>query len=470
MSEKDKDIIVFDEKGEVLPEDKRSKEIIQPGVEKVVRPGAKANGEKPAAPGKPEATNGFTMDVDVPEKPEKKEPALEAAPAVEAPAYNRPTPAPKKKAEPKYVTRQAMIICMVIAIVVSTLLGAGIGMAFGGGNKGGEVSNPSKNKEHKNLSESSLDKATNSKLTIAEINDMNEDAVVEIVVEGTAMDFFGQTQLTEGAGSGVIVNENGYIVTNYHVIEGANKVQVTLHNGDSYAAQIVGGDNDNDIAVIKIAASGLTVATLGDSDTVDVGDLAVAIGNPLGQLGGTCTSGIISSLNRKLTIEDRTLNLLQTDSAINPGNSGGGLFNGSGELIGIVESKSAGTGIEGLGFAIPINSVKDEINDLIETGKVKGKPSIGITIYDVSEENANYYNLDGAGVYISEVTGTTAKKAGFESGDRIVEFNGEAVRDSSALISKVRACKIGDKVTVKVIRDGQEIEIKTQLEESVVND
>ena len=365
---------------------------------------------------------------------------------------------PEKKTVPSdsYVTKKFMIVCMVIAIVVSTLLGAGISMAFGGGGS----------KEHDNLSESSLSAATGSKLTVAEIVAKNADAVVEIVVESTGIGIFGQTTLQEGAGSGVIVNSDGYIVTNYHVIEGAKTVTVTLHNGDEYKASIIGGDDASDLAVLKINAKNLTVATLGDSSKVVVGDLAVAIGNPLGQLGGTATSGIVSALDRELTIENRTLTLMQTDAAVNPGNSGGGLFNGAGELIGIVESKTSATGIEGLAFAIPINSVKDEIDQLITDGKVQGKPSIGISITDVSESNAQYYNLSEPGVYIAQVTGENAEKAGFQEGDKIVSFEGDAVKDSNDLIKKVRAHKVGDTVTVVVSRSGQEIKIKTKLEES----
>ncbi len=368
----------------------------------------------------------------------------------------------RKEKSSSFVTRKFLIICMVIAIVVSTLLGAGIAMALGSRN--------SDSKEHDNLSESSLSAATGSKLTIAQIVEKNADAVVEIVVESTAVGMWGQTTLQEGAGSGVIVNADGYIVTNYHVIDGAKSVTVTLHNGDEYKATVVGGDYAGDLAVVKInpkEGKELTVATLGDSSKVAVGDLAVAIGNPLGQLGGTVTSGIVSALDRQLTIEDRTLTLMQTDAAINPGNSGGGLFNGAGDLIGIVESKTAATEIEGLAFAIPINAAKDTINQLITDGKVSGKPSIGVAIYDISDENAEYYNLDGAGVYIAQVTGDNASKAGFKESDKIVTFNGEKIKDSADLISKVRACKIGDIVKVGIIRDGTEITIKTKLEESV---
>ena len=320
-------------------------------------------------------------------------------------------------------------------------------------------------REDSELSHLDLGDATGSELTISEIVDMNADAVVEILVSGTTQDFFGQTQVTEGAGSGVVVTENGYIVTNYHVIQGANKVQVTLHNGETYPATIIGGVDENDIAVIKINANGLTVAKIGDSSKVKVGDTAVAIGNPLGQLGGTATTGIISALDRNLQIEGRTMTLMQTDAAINGGNSGGGLFDSKGELIGIVDAKSSGVGIEGLAFAIPINSVSDIIDDLIENGKVTTRPIVGITIQDVTEANAQSYGLEAAGVYIAQVTGENAKKAGFQERDRIVSIDGTEIKDSQTFINKVRQHKVGDTVSIVVSRMGQEIEIKTVLEE-----
>ena len=366
----------------------------------------------------------------------------------------------------RYVTKSALAICMIITMLVSSVLGALFGSMFsrGSSSDGGSASDPSE------LSQLSLSDATGSELTISEIVSKNEDAVVEILVSGTSQNYFGQMQVTEGAGSGVIINKNGYIVTNYHVIEGANKVQVTLHNGETYPATIIGGDDDNDIAVVKINATDLTIAEFGDSDSVNVGDTAVAIGNPLGQLGGTATTGIISALDRRLTIDGRTLSLLQTDAAINGGNSGGGLFNSKGELIGIVDAKSEGVGIEGLAFAIPVNSVKEIINDLVENGKVSGKPAVGIMIQEVSEENAQYYNLEQAGVYIAQVTGENAQKAGFQTGDRIISINGNKIESSSDFISRVRACKIGDTVSIVVSRSGQEIEIKTVLEELTTNE
>lgn len=351
-----------------------------------------------------------------------------------------------------------LVIALVIMLILSSVVSVFIATS---------ISKNSHKYSHLNSS-SSLDSATGSNLTISEIVDKNADSVVEILTETSTMGF-GGTQTQSSAGSGVIVNERGYVVTNNHVIEDASSIEVTLHNGNSYSAKVIGSDPDNDIAVIKISASGLTAAELGDSSALQVGDLAVAIGNPLGKLGGTATSGIISSLERRLTIDNKTLTLLQTDAAINPGNSGGGLFDGSGNLIGIVVAKSSGTGVEGLGFAIPINSVADIIDEIIDTGKVSNKPAIGITIYDVTEETANYHNVSTPGVYIREISNPAVKKAGLKAGDRIISINGKAVENSSDFIARVRENKIGDVVKLTFARGEEEKTIEVTLVESTSN-
>lgn len=420
-----------------------------------------------------EPETGKTVEIDAP-KP--TEPAPEVSTVIEPdtsyrePAHAAPVgPSHSKPKEKKYVTRGALAACMIATMIISSVLGAVIGGAFG--RTGVTDSRQSRNDSE--LSQLDLGDATGSELTIAQIVDKNENAVVEIVVSGTAQNMWGQMQLVQGAGSGVIVKDDGYIATNYHVIQGANKVEVTLHNGESYSARIVGSDPSNDIAVIKIDAKDLSTVTIGDSSTVDVGDLAVAIGNPLGQLGGTATTGIISALDRTLEVEGTTLTLLQTDAAINGGNSGGGLFNNKGELIGIVESKASAVGVEGLAFALPINNVSGIINNMIENGGsaqvAAGTPAVGIVISEVSEDNAQYYGLESAGVYVAQVTGENAQQAGFKEMDRIVSFNGTEISSSSEFITLVRKCKVGDTVSVVVSRNGQQIEIKTVLEELQTN-
>ena len=420
-----------------------------------------------------EPETGKTVEI---ETPKPAEPAPEVSTVIEPdtsyrePAHAAPAgPSHSKPKEKKYVTRGALAACMIATMIISSILGAAIGGAFGRT----VTTDGRQSRNDSELSQLDLGDATGSELTVSQIVDKNENAVVEIVVSGTAQNMWGQMQLVQGAGSGVIVKDDGYIATNYHVIQGANKVEVTLHNGESYPARIVGSDPANDIAVIKIDAKDLTTATIGDSSTVDVGDLAVAIGNPLGQLGGTATTGIISALDRTLDVEGTTLTLLQTDAAINGGNSGGGLFNSKGELIGIVESKASAVGVEGLAFALPINNVSGIINDLIENGGsaqvASGTPAVGVVISEVSEDNAQYYGLESAGVYIAQVTGENARNAGFQEMDRIVSFNGTKISSSNEFITLVRKCKVGDTVTVVVSRKGQEIEIKTVLEELQTN-
>ena len=416
-----------------------------------------------------EPETGKTVEIET-QKPKVEAPevstVVEPDTSYREPAHAVPTgPTHSKPKEKKYVTKGALVACMIATMIVSSVLGAVIAGALGrtGTIDGRQSRNDSE------LSQLDLGDATGSELTVAQIVDKNENAVVEIVVSGTAQNMWGQMQLVQGAGSGVIVSPDGYIATNYHVIQGANKVEVTLHSGETYSARIVGSDPSNDIAVIKIDAKDLTTVTIGDSSTVDVGDLAVAIGNPLGQLGGTATTGIISALDRTLDVEGTTLTLLQTDAAINGGNSGGGLFNSKGELIGIVESKASAVGVEGLAFALPINNVSGIINDMIENGgstqAEAGTPAVGIVISEVSEDNAQYYGLESAGVYIAQVTGENAQKAGFQEMDRIVSLNGQAISSSNEFITLVRKCKVGDTVTIVVSRNGQEIEIKTVLEE-----
>ena len=408
----------------------------------------------------PEPEPVKTVEIDYPRETEYPKAVIDE------PAHAAPTgPSHSKPKEKKYVTKGALIACMILTMILSSLLGAFIsGAYFSKTSSDGRAQ-----RNDSELSQLDLGDATGSDLTVSQIVDKNENAVVEILMSGTQQNMWGQMQLVQGAGSGVIIKEDGYIATNYHVVQGANKVEVTLHNGDSYVAQIIGSDPSNDIAVIKIDAKGLTTATIGDSSTVDVGDLAVAIGNPLGQLGGTATTGIISALDRTLDVEGTTLTLMQTDAAINGGNSGGGLFNSKGELIGIVESKASAVGVEGLAFALPINTVAPIINDFIENGGntqvADGIPAVGVVISDVSEENAQYYGLESAGVYIAQVTGENAMKSGFQEGDRIVSFNGSQISNSSEFITLVRKCKVGDTVTVVVSRSGQQIEIKTVLEE-----
>ncbi len=290
--------------------------------------------------------------------------------------------------------------------------------------------------------------------TIRSVASMTMDSVVEITTETvTTGSFLGQYVAT-GAGSGVIVREDGLIVTNNHVIDGASTITVRLRSGEEYKATLLGTDPETDVALLKVEATGLKAAVMGDSSSMLVGDEVLAIGNPLGSLGGTVTNGIVSALERQITIDGETMTLMQTNAAINPGNSGGGLFNAAGELIGIVNAKSSGEDIEGLGFAIPINTAKPVIEDLLNYGYVRGKVKLGITILDIfSDNDIRRYGVPMKGVYVNEVTEKgDADKAGLKSGDRIVTVNGKEVQSGSDVSEAVKKSKVSDKIVLEIER------------------
>ena len=284
-------------------------------------------------------------------------------------------------------------------------------------------------------------------------------SVVGIKTTYQAQTFFGETE-AEGEGSGIVYSKEGYIITNYHVVEEAiksskAKVEVLLSTGDSLEATVVGGDAVTDIAVVKVEAGKLTAAEFGDSDGVEVGELAVAIGNPLGQeFAGSVTVGYISAVNRTMTAEGTTYNLIQTDAAINSGNSGGPLVSSSGKVIGINTAKIAATGVEGMGFSIPINEVLPIVEELITNKKI-ARPYIGIGGVEIDEYDAKRYNLV-PGVYVQTVDiKSAAEKAGIHQGDVITEVDGTKVASVAEINVIKNKKKVGDKLTVKLYRDGE---------------
>ncbi|MEF9865753.1 MAG: trypsin-like peptidase domain-containing protein, partial [Oscillospiraceae bacterium] len=290
---------------------------------------------------------------------------------------------------------------------------------------------------------------------------------VEVVTEGMQTDsFFGQ-RIVSGAGSGVIISEDGYIITNNHVVDGATNIKVTLSDKNSYEAKVIGVDSKTDIAVIKIDAKGMPAATIGNSDNLIVGEETVVIGNPMGTLGGSVTNGIISALNRDIVVGGQTMNLLQTNAAVSPGNSGGGLFNGKGELVGIVNAKSAGTGSEGIGFAIPINTAIGVATDLMNKGYVSGRPAMGISVLSVEDvQTAIASGKDSLGVFITKVNdGGAADKAGLKVNDRFISVNDTAVQSMKDISSALDKCKVGDKIKLQVARGGQVVSTELVLEE-----
>lgn len=318
----------------------------------------------------------------------------------------------------------------------------------------------------KSSSSSSSNNASGTSLSYADIAKETMDSVVEIQTETMSTNKLFAQAVESGAGSGVILSEDGYIVTNNHVIEGANTITVKTRDGKSYNAKLIGTDSSTDLAVIKIDATGLKPAVLGNSSELQVGDTAIAIGNPLGELGGTVTTGIVSALDREVTIDNQTMHLLQTNAAINPGNSGGGLFNDQGELIGIVNAKSSGSNIEGLGFAIPINRAKDVITSLIDNGYVKGRASLGVTLTTGTTNNP-LSNESSTQVYIIEVQeGSAAAKAGLQAGDQILKVDDTDVEEIADVKTAVNSHKAGETMNITILRDNSTQTIQVTLDEA----
>lgn len=359
----------------------------------------------------------------------------------------------KQSSEPIILTRRKLALIIALCVILSGaagLLGAAICLTgFSGGSY--EISDKPASVSSSGYT---LEDATGANMTVQEITEAAKPSVVEIKTESVTSDVWMQQYVTQGAGSGVIITNDGYIVTNNHVIEGASKITVTTSDGREFEAKLIGTDSTSDVAVIKINAEGLTPATYGNSDQLAVGDLAVAIGNPLGELGGTVTAGIISALDRELVIDGQTMTLLQTDSSINPGNSGGGLFNSDGQLIGIVVAKSSGSDVEGLGFAIPINTAAEVAQQLMDKGYVSGQPFTGMTY---AESNGN--------VYIYSIEGANAKRAGFKSGDMVYAVDGKVIETFEDLSAIISSHEVGDKITYTIVRNGRTGDYSFRLEE-----
>ena len=310
---------------------------------------------------------------------------------------------------------------------------------------------------------------TNKQMTPAEVYAQNVNSTVGIRTSITT-NYWGYQTQSAAAGSGFILSADGYVLTNYHVVENSDSITVSLYNGEEYDAALVGCDQSNDIAVLKIDAEGLTPAVLGDSDNLNVGDQVVAIGNPLGELTFSLTTGAVSALNREVTLSSNvTMDLIQTDCAINSGNSGGALFNLYGEVIGITNAKysSSSSGseasIDNIGFAIPMNHVKNIVKSIIETGSIT-KPYIGVTVTAVSSE-AQAYGLPTGAAVRSVEEDSPAAKGGLEANDIITEVNGTAITSSSDLVSYVGEQAPGDELKLKVYRQGKTLDITVTIGE-----
>ena len=391
---------------------------------------------------------------------ESTQPSGGATPPPAGPQNTAPA-APKK---PRKNADKAVksIVALVLAAAMG-FMGGFVGARFGGNNKV-IIQQVERSSSSSADSESAAEGTTvSSGMNTAQVAKTVSPSVVVITTEQVVYSqwsWYGQSQVESGAGSGVVISSDGYILTCAHVVSGASNITVTIGDTD-YPATVVGEDDTSDVAVLKIDATDLTPATVGNSDSLAVGESVLAVGNPLGELGGTVTSGIVSALNRSVSIQGsssvNTMSLIQMDASVSPGNSGGGLFNMNGELVGIVNAKSSDSDAEGLGFAIPVNDAVKVAQELLENGYVTGRPYLGISYYAVTDaQTAAQLGVNAYGVYIVEVVkGGPADKAGLQAGDRIVSVDGSEVATQSDLGTLMQDHKAGDTIEITVARGGQ---------------
>ena len=386
-------------------------------------------------------------------------------------AQQQPRQRDRKKPRSGGFLKRAVALVLVCALVGG---GAGVGGALlvnslQSGSRGGstsvQIAGP---KETKELNVVTVD--SGKLMTASEVYKANVNSTVGITTEITTTNFWGYQSTSAAAGSGFILTEDGYILTNEHVIEKANTITVAMYDGTSYPATLIGYDKSNDIAVLKIDAEGLTPVTLGDSDALEVGDEVVAIGNPLGELTFSLTKGNVSALNRAVTLSSSvTMKLIQTDAAINSGNSGGALFNMYGEVVGITNAKystsaySGQASIDNIGFAIPINSVREIVTSIIEKGYV-ATPYIGVTVANVGEESQAYGAPQGASIRSVE-QGGPAEQGGLKANDIVTAVNGETITTYTELSEIIAGSEVGDKLELTVYRRGETLTITVTVGE-----
>ena len=372
------------------------------------------------------------------------------------------TPIQEMKPVKKNRTGLKIVALALCCALLGGAVGGGVAWAVGGSGSATEVN--VSGRPATQVSIKTVDGKT--AMTDAEVYAANVNSVVSINVTGTSgYNFFGQAVQTASAGSGFVLTKDGFIVTNYHVVKDADTVKVTMYNGDEYDAKYVGGDEDYDIAVIKVEATDLQPVTLGDSDKLNVGDHVLAVGNPLGELTFSMSGGMVSCVNRAINVDGTPFNMIQTDASINPGNSGGPLFNQYGEVVGIVSAKYSSTGnesVEGLGFAIPINDVFAMIQDIMTNGYITNKPYLGITGGSMTEQMAAQYRYDVTeGVFVYSVEeGKAAAKAGLQMGDVITKVDDHTIKTMEDLTAVKKQYSAGDTVTLTIYRGGQTMTVE----------
>lgn len=369
-------------------------------------------------------------------------------------------------AQPKKHHRSAgrVVALLLSCAVISAACGFGGAILAQNGSRTGKTTVQQSNRTATTVNVKKVDGQT--LMSPAEVYASTVNSVVSINCSAVSTNIFGQQTESASSGSGFIYTADGYIVTNQHVIANASSINVTLYNGDTYPATLVGSDSDYDVAVLKIDAKDLPAVTLGNSTDVNVGDTVMAIGNPLGELTFSMSSGIVSCVNRAINVEGTPFNMIQVDASINPGNSGGPLMNLYGEVVGIVSAKYssyADTTVEGLGFAIPINDVQSIISDIMENGSVTDKAYMAITAGTMTQQMAAQYKINATeGVFVYSVEdGGAGDKAGLKLGDVITKLNDTQITSMEDLSAAKKGFKAGDTVTLTVLRDGKEI--TTQL-------
>ncbi len=377
-----------------------------------------------------------------------------------------PSYPPQRAPSRKKTGKKLAALCLICALGGGLVGGAGVALANGGFGpreatiyESGRVYTPVK--------VAKVDGRT--AMTVDQVYEANLPSVVGVNGD-VKTNYWGQTVSNPVAGSGFVITENGYILTNYHVIDGVEDLKVSFSDGTSYDAVVVGGEEANDIAVLKINASGLTPVVVGDSDRLRVGEQVVAIGNPLGELTFTLTAGYVSALDREIDMGGgMVINVMQTDAAINSGNSGGPIFNIYGECIGITNAKYSNNGssdasIEGIGFAIPINDVRNMVTDIMEHGYVTGKPFLGIQVGNVDPAAQRYGVPAGAGI-MSVTPGFAAHKAGIQEGDIVTRVGESALSSGNDLISALEKYRAGDTITFTIYRNGETFPVEVTLDE-----
>ena len=376
-------------------------------------------------------------------------------------------PTEVRDAAPKKKNGWLRITAIALALVLLAGLGGFGGAKLAGAGSGETAVLQQSDRRAVDVSVKTVDGKT--AMTPAEVYASTVNSTVSINCSSQSTNIFGQTTQSASSGSGFIITSDGYIVTNYHVINGASSVKVTLYNGDTYDATVIGGDSDYDVAVLKINATGLSKVTLGKSDTVNVGDSVLAIGNPLGELTFSMSGGYVSSCNRAINVDGTPFNMIQVDCSINPGNSGGPLMNLYGEVVGIVSAKYStysSTTVEGLGFAIPIDDVQAIITDIMENGAVTDKAYLAITGGTMTEQLAAQFSIDiDKGVFVySAVKGGAGDKAGLRLGDVITKLDNHDITSMTDLTKVKKNYRAGDTATLMVYRQGEYITLSVTFD------